>query len=69
MSNLDNGRKAIKAYMKNNDISEQTLATAYGVSRIWIQRILRGSETGRAANSLVLEIIRDFKIRENEEIK
>lgn len=68
MSNLDNGRNAIKTYMKKNNLTEQAMATAYGVSRTWMQQFLNGSRTGPTANSLVIEIIRDLKIQESEEV-
>ncbi|MFS1017234.1 hypothetical protein ACFC9J_14375 [Enterococcus casseliflavus] len=68
MSNLDNGRNAIKTYMKKNNLTEQAMATAYGVSRTWMQQVLNGSRTGPTANSLVIEIIRDLKIQETEEV-
>ncbi|MFS0967931.1 hypothetical protein ACFC3P_02240 [Enterococcus thailandicus] len=63
MSNIDNGREAIKTFMKANNISEYDLATAYGKSRVWIQRVLNGKDKGPAVNAFVLEVIRDHKIR------
>lgn len=63
MSNLDNGRAAIKAYMESNDIAVADLATAYGVSRVRMQQILDGHWSGPKANETVLEIIRDYRIR------
>ena len=63
MSNIDNGREAIKEFMKANDISEYDLAAAYGKSRTWIQRVLNGKDKGPAVNAFILEVIRDHKIR------
>lgn len=63
MSNIENGREAVKSFMKENDISERDLATAYGRSRTWIQRVLSGKDKGPAVNAFILEIIRDHKIR------
>lgn len=63
MSNLDNGRAAIKAYMKENNIVMDDLATAYGVSRVRMQQILDGHWSGPKANATILEIIRDHRIR------
>lgn len=63
MSNLDNGRAAIKAYMEKNNIAVADLATAYGVSRVRMQQILDGYWSGPKANETVLEIIRDYRIR------
>ena len=63
MSNIENGREAVKAFMKENNLSERDLATAYGRSRTWVQRVLSGKDKGPAVNAFILEIIRDHKIR------
>lgn len=63
MSNIENGRKLVQSFMKKNKISEHDLATAYGKSRVWVQRALNGSDTGPAVNSFILELIRDYRIR------
>lgn len=68
MSNINNGKKVVLDFMKSNKISDQDLATAYGKSRIWVSQALKGSATGPAVNSFVLELIRDYKIR-REDIK
>lgn len=62
VSNIDSGREAIKRFMKENSITVVNLATAYGCSRNWVTRVLNGKEKGSAANLLILEIIRDYKI-------
>lgn len=63
MSNLSNGRSAIKAYLKENNVAVADLATAYGHSRERMQQILDGHWSGPVANNTILEIIRDYKIR------
>ncbi|EPH99652.1 hypothetical protein D920_01209 [Enterococcus faecalis 13-SD-W-01] len=63
MSNIENGREAIKEFMEANGISERDLATAYGKSRSWVQRVLNGKDKGPAVNAFILEVIRDHKIR------
>lgn len=63
MSNLDNGRAAIKEFMKLNNITMDDLATAYGYSRARMQQIIDGYWSGPKANQTVLEIIRDYRIR------
>lgn len=63
MSNLDNGRAAIKEFMKSNNITVADLATAYGESRERMQQILDGHWSGPKANHTILEIIRDYRIR------
>lgn len=63
MSNIENGRKHVLTFMKDNKISEQDLATAYGKSRVWVQRALKGYDSGPAVNSFILELIRDYRIR------
>ncbi len=63
MSNLDNGREAIKKFMKSNGIAMEDLATAYGKSRVRMQQIIDGHWSGPEANKTILEIIRDYRIR------
>lgn len=63
MSNINRGREAIRLFMEKNNISERDLATAYGKSRTWIQRVLSGKDKGPAVNAFILEVIRDHKIR------
>lgn len=63
MSNLENGRTAIKEFMKLNGITMEDLATAYGYSRTRMQQIIDGHWSGPKANQTVLEIIRDYRIR------
>lgn len=69
MSNLENGRAAIKNFMKENSITVEDLATAYGVSRVRMQQILDGYWSGPVANKTILEIIRDYRIRKPKKEK
>ncbi|EIA21382.1 hypothetical protein [Listeria fleischmannii] len=64
MSNIENGRNLIKDFMKENQVSVHDLASAYGKSRVWVQQSLDGYNTGKAVNLFILEVIRDYKIRE-----
>lgn len=63
MAEIENGRALIKEFMKKNNISEQDLASAYGKSRTWVQRVLNGNDDGPAVNLFILTIIRDYKLR------
>lgn len=65
MSNLDKGRLAIKEFMKQNDVTMEDLATAYGYTRVRMQQIIDGHWSGPKANKTILEIIRDYRIRKN----
>ncbi|REC31312.1 hypothetical protein CF160_02130 [Enterococcus pseudoavium] len=67
MSNLSNGRAAIKTFLKDNNITVDDLATAYGYSRVRMQQILDDHWSGPKANNTVLEIIRDYRIRAPKE--
>lgn len=67
MSNLDNGRAAIKDFMRDNKVTMDDLATAYGYSRARMQQIIDGHWSGPKANHTILEIIRDYRIRTTNE--
>ncbi|MDK4359189.1 hypothetical protein M4I73_03010 [Enterococcus faecium] len=47
MSNLDNGRAAIKNFMRENGVTMEDLATAYGYTRVRMQQIIDGHWSGR----------------------
>ena len=64
MSEIDNGRELVRKFMEENKVSEQDLASAYGKSRVWVQRALKGKDKGPAVNLFILTIIRDYKLRE-----
>ncbi|MDA5386983.1 XRE family transcriptional regulator [Loigolactobacillus backii] len=61
------GRELIKNYLKNNNISITSLATTFGVGKMYMTQVLNGSKNSAAANELVLNIINTFKIRPREE--
>ncbi|MGY3767089.1 hypothetical protein ACWOAH_11230 [Vagococcus vulneris] len=67
MSEIENGRKLVQDFMETNKISEQDLASAYGKSRVWVQRALKGSDKGPAVNLFILTIIRDYRLREKKQ--
>lgn len=66
MAEIKNGQELIKDFMNANNIAEQDLASAYGKSRTWVQRVLSGKDKGPAANLFILTIIRDYKLRETK---
>lgn len=44
----------------------EDLATAYGYTRVRMQQIIDGHWSGPKANKTILEIIRDYRIRQEE---
>lgn len=66
MAEIENGRALVKDFMDKNNISEQDLASAYGKSRVWVQRALNGKDKGPAVNLFILTIIRDYRLREKK---
>lgn len=69
MSNIENGRLAVKEYMKSNSITPADMATAYGYTRERMQQILDGHWSGPKANQTIIEIIRDYRIRTDKKKK
>lgn len=63
MPTMLNGRQSIKEYLDDHDISITSLATAYGVGKMYLTQVLSGTKKSAAANELVLKIIEDYKIR------
>lgn len=66
MAEIEQGRKLVQDFMKLNQVSEQDLASAYGKSRVWVQRAVKGYDKGAAVNLFILTIIRDYKLRESK---
>ena len=60
---MENGRAKIKNYLKSVGKTYADLATAYGVSRDYMTKVINNQERTPRANELVLQIIADFKIR------
>ncbi|EAG8700774.1 hypothetical protein CHT76_08680 [Listeria monocytogenes] len=67
MSNINNGRDVVLSFLEKNNITHNDLATAYGKKRSLVTNILNGNVTGTAANLFILELIRDYKIRDEQE--
>lgn len=67
MAEIEQGRKLVQKFMETNKVSEQDLASAYGKSRTWVQRAVRGYDNGAAVNLFILTIIRDYKLREEKQ--
>ena len=59
------GRELIKKYIDDREISITSLATAFGVSKMYMTQVLSNTKKSPAANVLVLKIIEDLKIRPN----
>ncbi|GEK28873.1 hypothetical protein [Furfurilactobacillus siliginis] len=57
------GRELIKKYLDENSISITSLATTFGVGKMYMTQVLSGDRKSAAANALVLNIIETFKIR------
>lgn len=57
------GREAIKTYIQERKISLTSLGIMYGESKKYMHDVLEGKNTGTRANTLVLKIIEDLKIR------
>ncbi|MDT7019332.1 XRE family transcriptional regulator [Levilactobacillus namurensis] len=57
------GRQLIREYLDENDISITSLATTFGVGKMYMAQVLSGSQSSPSANALVLKIIETFKIR------
>lgn len=59
------GRELIRKYLDENNISITSLATTFGVGKMYMSQVLDGSRKSAAANELILKIIEAFKIRNN----
>lgn len=57
------GRRSIKDYLAEHHISITSLATTYGVGKMYLTQVLNGTKQSPAANELVLKIINDYKIK------
>jgi spore maturation protein SpmA len=57
------GRELIRKYLDENDVSITSLATTFGVGKMYMVQVLNGERHSAAANQLVLKIIDAFKIR------
>ncbi len=60
------GRELIKKYIDDRSISITSLATTFGVGKMYMTQVLAGTKKSAAANELVLKIIETFKIRPHE---
>lgn len=60
------GRELIRQYLDENDITITSLATTFGVGKMYLVQVLNGTQHSPAANALVLKIIETFKIRPRE---
>lgn len=60
------GRELIRKYIDDHNISITSLATTFGVGKMYMTQVLSGAKHSPAANVLVLNIIETFKIRPTE---
>lgn len=60
------GRELIRKYIDDHNISITSLATTFGVGKMYMTQVLSGTKHSPAANVLVLSIIETFKIRPTE---
>ena len=60
------GREAIKTWMEETGIQQETLATAYGIKATWLSAILNGRDTSRKAHLIIMTIIQENKIKAKE---
>lgn len=66
MPTTASGRELINKYLDKNNISVVSLATAYGVGKMYMGQVLSGAKQNPSANALILKIIEDYKIRGDE---
>jgi len=57
------GRELINDYLDKNHITIISLATTYGVGKMYMSQVLSGVKQNPAANAMILKIIDDLKIR------
>ncbi|MBC2196276.1 hypothetical protein [Listeria booriae] len=67
MSGIDSGRKLVVSFIEKNNIAHQDLATAYGKERVFVTNALSGKLKGASVNLFILEVIRDYKLRDEKE--
>lgn len=57
-----NGRELVKKYLEENDISNESMAKMFGISKQYFGEVLNGWKTGKQPNKLILAIIQEFGI-------
>lgn len=62
MPETESGREAVSNYLKNNDITTQSLAKMFGVKRQYLEDSISGKRKTKGANELILKIINSLKI-------
>lgn len=67
MSDINTGRLLVSKFMEGNNITKEDVAAAYGLKRPWVSKVLNGTDTGPSANKLILTIIRDYRLREEDD--
>ncbi|MBE9390040.1 XRE family transcriptional regulator [Vagococcus salmoninarum] len=63
MTETQDGREKILNFIKDTNKNISDLAVMFGVSKVYMGEVLKGKQTGPAANGLILSIISAFKIR------
>ncbi|MGY4789256.1 XRE family transcriptional regulator [Pediococcus pentosaceus] len=57
-----NGRELVKKYLEENNISNESMAKMFGISKQYFGEVLNGRKTGKQPNKLILAIIQEFGI-------
>lgn len=57
-----NGRELVKEYLEENDISNESMAKMFGISKQYFGEVLNGRKNGKQPNKLILAIIQEFGI-------
>lgn len=63
MPETSHGRQAILNYLKDHEVSRDSMATVFGVSTQYLGQVLNGKRTGKKANELILSVIDKYGIR------
>lgn len=57
-----NGRELVNKYLEENNISNESMAKMFGISKQYFGEVLNGRKTGKQPNKLILAIIQEFGI-------
>lgn len=63
MPNNIYGRDLVKKWADENDISLNSIASVYGMTRQEVSNYINGTKKGPKANLFILRLIEDYKIK------
>lgn len=63
MPNNIYGRDLVKKWVDENDISLNSIASVYGMTRQEVSNYINGAKKGPKANLFILRLIEDYKIK------